>query len=160
MHSVAALSGPRSGDTVRSVRPYVAGDPARLVHWPTTARLGTLVVREHEPSAAIGVALVVDLTGDRDVERVASRAAGIGRATLAANGSLWLCTSETSGPVSARVVDVRDLSRRLARAGAGTPGAPPPGWPVETLRASESTAPEAQLVDDASSGGRWPEIAR
>ena len=26
------------GDTVRAVRPYAPGDPARLVHWPTSAR--------------------------------------------------------------------------------------------------------------------------
>jgi len=50
-------------DLVRTVRPYVPGDAARLVHWPTSARRGTLVVREHDPPANEGVALVVDLTG-------------------------------------------------------------------------------------------------
>jgi uncharacterized protein (DUF58 family) len=162
-NSVAVMSGPRAGDTVRSVRPYVAGDPARLVHWPTTARRGTLVVREHEPSAAIGVALIVELNGDREeVERAASRAAGIGRSTLAAGGSLWLCTNDGGAPASARVVDLRDLSRRLARAGEGTPGALPPGWPVETVRAAN--VPDARPrppADPHPSGpsGRWPEIA-
>jgi uncharacterized protein (DUF58 family) len=134
--TVPSMLGPRAGDTVRSVRPYVAGDAARLVHWPTSARRGTLVVREHEPPAAVGVALVVDLNGTRDdVEQAASRAAGIGRATLAAGGGLWCCTSEAGGPVSAMVVDVRDLNRRLARARDGEPGAPPPGWSIETVRA-------------------------
>jgi uncharacterized protein (DUF58 family) len=134
-----AFASPRSpggGDTVRAVRPYVPGDAARLVHWPTSARLGTLVVREHEPPPAVGIALVVDLNGyPDDVEEAASRAAGIGAATLAAGGSVWCCTSEPTGPVSARVVDRRDLGRRLARAGAGQPGAPPEGWPVEVVRA-------------------------
>ena len=134
--SATAVNGHRVGDTVRSVRPYVPGDPARLVHWPTSARRGTLVVREHEAPAAVGVALVVDLNGERDeVEEAASRAAGIGRATLAAGGSLWCCTSEEGGPVSAMVVDVRDLNRRLARARSGEPGVPPPLWPVELVRA-------------------------
>lgn len=131
--TVAARGG---GDTVRAVRPYVSGDAARLVHWPTSARLGTLVVREHEPPPASGIALVVDLNGmPDDVERTASRAAGIGRATLAAGGAVWCCTSEPAGPVSARVTDARDLGRRLARAGAGEPGTPPPGWPAEVVRA-------------------------
>ncbi|MBS1838748.1 MAG: DUF58 domain-containing protein, partial [Actinobacteria bacterium] len=57
---VASAIG-HGGDTVRSVRPYVAGDPAHLVHWPSTARTGSLVVRELEPPAERAVAVVVDL---------------------------------------------------------------------------------------------------
>jgi uncharacterized protein (DUF58 family) len=134
--SVAPVGGGGGGDTVRAVRPYVPGDAARLVHWPTSARRGTLVVREHEPPPAIGIALVVDLNGPPDeVEHAASRAAGIGRATLAAGGAVWCCTAEPTGPVSARVADRRDLGRRLARATAGEPAPPPPGWPVEVVRA-------------------------
>jgi len=133
--AVSTLASRGGGDTVRAVRPYVAGDAARLVHWPTSARLGTLVVREHEPPPATGIAIVVDLNGALDdVEHAASRAAGIGRATLAAGGAVWCCTSERDGPVSARVADARDLGRRLARAGAGEPGIPPVGWPVEVVR--------------------------
>ena len=120
LFSVASAAAPGTGDSVRAVRPYVPGDSARLVHWPTSARRGTLVVREHEPPVVVGVALVVDLNGPPDeVELAASRAAGIGRATLAAGGAVWCCTSEAGGPVSARVVDQRDLGRRLARATAG-----------------------------------------
>ncbi|MGO9873734.1 MAG: DUF58 domain-containing protein [Acidimicrobiia bacterium] len=133
--SVTSTAVPGTGDSVRAVRPYVPGDPARLVHWPTSARRGTLVVREHEPPAAVGVALVVDLNSSEDIEAIASRAAGIGRATLAAGGAVWCCTSEVTGPVSVRVVDTRDLGRRLARAGTGPVGAPPAGWPVVTVRA-------------------------
>ena len=134
--AVSTLASRGGGDTVRSLRPYVAGDAARLVHWPTSARLGALVVREHEPPPATGIAIVVDLNGaPDDVEHAASRAAGIGRAMLAAGGAVWCCTSERDGPVSARVADARDLGRRLARAGAGEPGIPPVGWPVEVVRA-------------------------
>jgi uncharacterized protein (DUF58 family) len=38
-------SDPLSG--FMSLREYVAGDDPRLIHWPTTARVGTLMVREH-----------------------------------------------------------------------------------------------------------------
>lgn len=51
-----------TGESVRSVRPYIAGDPSHLVHWPTTARVGSLVVRELEPPVATGLAIVVDLS--------------------------------------------------------------------------------------------------
>jgi uncharacterized protein (DUF58 family) len=40
-----AASDPMSGFV--SMREYVAGDDPRLIHWPTTARTGTLMVREH-----------------------------------------------------------------------------------------------------------------
>ena len=132
--SAAPNAGP--GDSVRAVRPYLPGDSARLVHWPTSARRGTLVVREHEPPVVIGVALVVDLNGSPDeVELIASRAAGLGRATLSAGGTVWCCTSEANRPVSARVADPRDLGRRLARATDGPVGTPPAGWPIVAVHA-------------------------
>jgi uncharacterized protein (DUF58 family) len=125
--SLAALGG----DLVRSVRPYAPGDPAHLVHWPSTARTGSLVVRELEPPAPIGQALVVDLRDlGPDKERAASYAHGAARAVLAAGGALVLCTAEVGGPVSERVRTPIDAGRRLARAVAAEPGAPPDGWPV------------------------------
>jgi uncharacterized protein (DUF58 family) len=134
--STASSAAHGAGDTVRAVRPYVPGDAARLVHWPTSARRGSLVVREHEPPPAVGVALVVDLSGTpEEAENAASRAAGIGRATLAAGGAVWCCTREDDGPVSAPVANPRDLGRRLAAAVPGEPGAPPPGWSVEVVKA-------------------------
>ncbi len=133
--SLTSPPGQGAGDTVRAVRPYVPGDAARLVHWPSSARRGTLVVRDHEPPATLGIAIVVDLNGPADeVEEAASRAAGIGRATFAAGGAVWCCTNEERGPVSARVADQRELGRRLARATAGEPASAPPGWPVEVVR--------------------------
>jgi uncharacterized protein (DUF58 family) len=40
-----ATSDPMSGFV--SMREYVPGDDPRMIHWPTTARTGTLMVREH-----------------------------------------------------------------------------------------------------------------
>lgn len=125
-----------AGDLVRSVRPYVAGDPSHLVHWPSSARTGSLVVRELEPPRPVGQAVVVDLrdTGSQ-TERAAAYGLGAARAVLAAGGELVLCTCEAGGPVSARVTNPLDAGRRLARAVPGPPGEPPPGWPVVEIGA-------------------------
>jgi uncharacterized protein (DUF58 family) len=133
-----SLGSPRllngGGDTVRAVRPYAAGDPARLVHWPTSARRGEIVVREHEPPPALGIALVVDLRGP-EPEVAASHAMGIGTATLAAGGVVWGGTCEDGTSVGEMVADARDLGRRLARAMPGFPALAPEGWPVEVVQA-------------------------
>jgi uncharacterized protein (DUF58 family) len=129
VHAVAhATTG---GDLARSVRPYVSGDPAHLVHWPSTARTGQVVVRELEPPAPLGQAIVVDLRDlGPETERAASYAFGAARAVLAAGGELVLCTAEAGGPVTGRVRSSIDAGRRLARAVPGPPGEPPAGWPV------------------------------
>ncbi len=47
-----------------SMREYVPGDDPRLIHWPTTARTGTLMVREHVEVRRPEFTIVLD-TGDR-----------------------------------------------------------------------------------------------
>lgn len=126
-------------EVVRAVRPYVAGDAARLVHWPSSARRGELVVREHDPPANLGLALVVDLSGPQDwAEDAASLAAGLGRSVLARGALLVLCTRETEGPVCEPVADARTLGQRLARAVSGPPALAPDGWPEHVVCAVES----------------------
>jgi uncharacterized protein (DUF58 family) len=120
-----------SGDLVRTVRPYTPGDPARLVHWPSTARTGDLVIRELEPPNPVGQAIVLDLTGLGDeTERAASYAMGACIAVLAGGGRLVLCSHDPSGPRSDEITDRRHASLLLAGATGGVPGAAPEGWPV------------------------------
>lgn len=128
------------GDLVRAVRPYAPGDPAHLVHWPSTARTGTLVVRELEPPAPLGQAVVVDLRDlGPDKERAAAYALGAARAVLASGGELVLCTAEVAGPVTERVRTPLEAGRRLARAVAAVPGAPPDGWPVVEIGKADAS---------------------
>ncbi len=144
-HQVAPRLG---GDAVRSVRPYVAGDPARLVHWPSSARRASLVVRELEPPPRLGLAIVVDLrAGGAPAEAAAARAAGLARAVLVGGGECLLLTCEASTtalgagassgaggrPVVAAVHDVRQIGRRLAAAVGGPLPTPPEGWPTEVV---------------------------
>jgi uncharacterized protein (DUF58 family) len=126
-----ASAATATGDLVRSVRPYASGDPRHLVHWPSSARLGDLVVRELEPPTPVGQAVVVDLRdlGD-DTERAVSYALGACRAVLASGGELVLATAEADGAVVGPVRTSLQAGRRLARVVAGPPGPAPAGWPV------------------------------
>lgn len=134
---VAAGSAVASGDVARSVRPYVVGDPAHLVHWPSSARTGGIVVREMEPPVTTGQAVVADLRAPEDrpdlAEAAASRAAGLVRAVLGGGGRVLLVTNEADGPVVEVVGNALDAGRRLARAIPGRPAAVPHGWPVEVV---------------------------
>ena len=129
---------PRAGkglDVVRSVREYVPGDPARLVHWPVSARHGSLVVKELDDPASRQLAIVVDLRGDADAaEAAASRAAGLAVRALGEGLAVTMATAETGEARVAAVKTRLDVSRRLARAVAEVPpeGPFPPG--VEVVR--------------------------
>lgn len=128
--ATAGLAGP-AGDLVRSVRPYVRGDAPNLVHWPSSARVGELVVRELEPPRPVGQVLVVDLRDlGEEAERAAAYALGAALAVLRTGGVLLIASCEAGGPVLGPVRTEVDAGRRLARAVPGPPAAPPPGWPV------------------------------
>ncbi len=125
---------PRAGaglDVVRGVREYVPGDPARLVHWPVSARHGSLVVKELDDPASRRVTIVVDLRGAADAaEAAASRAAGLAIRALREGMVVTMATAEVDGGRVAAVKTRIEVSRRLARA---VDGAPPEGpFPIGT----------------------------
>lgn len=142
------------GDTTRSVRPYVMGDPAHLVHWPTTARIGSLVVRELEPPADSVVAVVVDLGPEpsgmvvREAtmpttplspleasgEAVVAEAAAAVAVFEARGVRVVLCTAEPE-PVTGEVHG-DDATARLALATFGGPGPVPDGMRAMSFRAA------------------------
>lgn len=51
----------------RGLREYRRGDNPRHVHWPTSARLSQLMVKEYEPLASPCLYLVLDLAADANV---------------------------------------------------------------------------------------------
>ncbi len=136
----------RGEELTRSVRPYEAGDGLRDVHWPATARAGSLHVREREADDRLHIELVADLgapraLGDDEVEHRASWAAGAGAALLASGRIVVLHTCERGGPTSAVVRERRELGRRLARAIPGPVSRPVGGLVVDV--AVELAAPAA-----------------
>jgi len=53
-----------AGREFHGVREYQRGDSLRHVHWPSTARHGSLIVREFEPDRPARLAVVVDTWAD------------------------------------------------------------------------------------------------
>lgn len=72
-----ATTDPMSGFV--SMREYVPGDDPRMIHWPTTARTGTLMVREHvevrRPEFTIVVDAVASVATEDDFEEMVDVAA-------------------------------------------------------------------------------------
>jgi hypothetical protein len=57
---IAALSS----SSVRSLREFHTGDSPRLIHWPTSAKVGKLMIREFESEGLPGFDVLLDLTSD------------------------------------------------------------------------------------------------
>lgn len=79
----------RGGTDLTGLREYVPGDDLRRLHWATTARTGTLMIREDsDPSRAHLTVLVDDtpaaLSTDGDLDEMTDVAASILRAAVAA----------------------------------------------------------------------------
>lgn len=81
------------------LREYRRGDNPRHVHWPTTARLNELMVREFEPLASACLYLVLDQAADANAgqgkhtsfEYAVRIAASIGRYACTSNMPVRLC---------------------------------------------------------------------
>jgi uncharacterized protein (DUF58 family) len=105
----------------RSLRPYGPGDSRHLVHWPTSAHVGELMVREWEQTRDDQVVIALDLSDDPErAERQAGVAFGAILGHLEAGRKVTLRTSEPNGPVTNVVHGRRDAGRRLARAVPGS----------------------------------------
>lgn len=87
----------RAGEDVAALRPYVVGDDMRRVHWPSSARAGDLLVRQHDVPWQGRLCVVLDLrrhTSDAaSIERVVSAAASILRAHLRRGDHVRLVTT-------------------------------------------------------------------
>lgn len=50
--------------SVRSIREFTSGDSTRMIHWPSSAKAGKLMVREFESEGLPGFDVMLDLTKD------------------------------------------------------------------------------------------------
>lgn len=136
----SVLAARPGGEAVRTLREYVQGDAARLVHWPSTARRGQLVVKELEEPDRPGLVLRVELGGTPEqVEDIAARAMGAALGGLRAGLSVTLLTRETAGPRCAVVRSPIEAGRRLARAVPGVPAEGPVADGAVVVRLGRAT---------------------
>ncbi len=155
-------TAPRGSTAFAGLRGYVPGDDPRAIHWRSTARLGTVVVREHvdttEPRAAVVLDTRADvLTGEQfeaAVEVAASIAVACGRAgqevALAALGE------DRARVAALGAVDLLDRLAALKQTPAGT------GTDAAALArlADRLPAGGCLLVVSGAAGGLLPTLAR
>lgn len=124
--------------TVASVRPYVAGDPLRAIHWRQTAHHGEFMVKEFdlEPSGDLWIAL--------DLDAAVQQGEG-------ARSTLEYAITLTASLATEMLAE----NRRVGLAAQGHLIAPQPGqmqlWRIlEVLARADpvSGAPAARLLDD------------
>jgi len=107
-----SLDGPESdmlpsgSITFHALREYVRGDDLRRVHWRSSARLGTLMVREHVDTSVPDVTVVLDTASssyaDDEFEEAVETAASVARAAVDAGYPVRLTTAQGGASVSAR----------------------------------------------------------
>ena len=104
-------AGRGAGQDFHGVREYERGDSLRHVHWPSTARHGTLIVREFERERPARLAVVVDTWAD-----AGSMAGANGEA--ADESALDLCCAAAASVALEALRVGRGVSLTAAREGA------------------------------------------
>ena len=88
----------RSGEEFYGMRQYELGDDLRRIHWPSTARVGDLMIRQDEAGRRATATVFLDTRrsayrdGDRSLERAVSAAASVGTQFLRSGVDLRLAT--------------------------------------------------------------------
>jgi uncharacterized protein (DUF58 family) len=85
-----------------SLREYVDGDDPRLIHWPTTARTGTLMVREHvevrRPEFTVVVDTAAEVATHDDFEEIVDVAASVAVHALRTGLDVVVRTTDSEHP--------------------------------------------------------------
>jgi uncharacterized protein (DUF58 family) len=125
-----AASDPLSGFV--SLREYVEGDDPRLIHWPTSARVGTLMLREHvelrRPEFTVVLDAAQPVATPDDFEEMVDTAASVAVHALRSGVEVGLRTTARPYPGA-----VRPLTREAQVLDLLTPIAQVPHSAVMTL---------------------------
>jgi uncharacterized protein (DUF58 family) len=137
----------------RSLREYVVGDDERLVHWPTVARTGTLMVRDHfelRRSTRLVVLETLDSVGsEQQFEDAAEIAASIVCESLERGISVGIRSRDSEHPgrlgTIAHRSEALEFFARVRRTGAAET------LPATALRISQRHADQIFVVAPSNS---------
>lgn len=102
-----AASDPLSGFV--SLREYVDGDDPRLIHWPTSARMGTLMLREHvelrRPEFTVVLDAADSVASPDDFEEMVDVAASVAVHAIRSGVSVTVRTTSRAHPGDLRSIE-------------------------------------------------------
>ena len=155
--AASAASGPAAtpvpGGEFHGLRPYEVGDDVRLVHWPTSARLDALVVRQDERPRLRRTVVVLDVRRSvhqgASFETALSAAASLVAAACAGDGTARLVT--TAGLDSGTAGGEAHLEEVLDLLAAVQPDLPSGLDAVASLLAGEDDATLVLVTTSAGS---------
>ena len=143
-----------SGLEPYGVREYVEGEPLRAVHWPTSARRGTLMVRELDDAPRDSVAILLDVErtavagppGSSSLDEAVRAAAGLVHAHAArSRRSLLVIASPQPGIHRVQSLG-RDWDGALDALAAVEPADGAPLRELATARGALGSVPELVVV--------------
>lgn len=128
-----------------ALREYAPGDDLRYVHWRSTARTGTLMMRQFEQTRRSHLVLalstrLLDYADEDECETAISVAGSMGVAALRTGKALTLLTSQGSVPCPTRTGLLDGLAAIDIAPGTSAPGL------VEIARTVGAAAPNASVV--------------
>ncbi|WP_336205544.1 DUF58 domain-containing protein [Nonomuraea sp. LPB2021202275-12-8] len=150
------LEGPTSDNapsgtvTFHTLREYVAGDDLRHVHWRSSARTGTLMVRQLIDAGLPTTTVVLDTRGL--TELAVDAAASVAVAAAGTGFPVRVVTGD--GPVAETKADAEIVLDRLALVGPGTAGV------TEALRLARGGGSLVLVTSDAAEAGRVAGVRR
>lgn len=134
------------GHDLYNLRAYRAGDEPHLIHWPTTAKSGSLVVRELEEDATEDTRIVLTGTGGaggEHLERALSEAASLAVHLLRGGTGVALAGAAGMVPLGRGRAHERRILTALALY-------TPPGRPAEGPATLDADLREIRVALDAS----------
>ncbi|NRQ38373.1 DUF58 domain-containing protein [Nonomuraea sp. NN258] len=143
-------SAPSGTVTFHTLREYVVGDDLRHIHWRSSARTGTLMVRRLIDASLPTTTVVLDT---RDLTELAvDAAASVARAAAGAGFPVRVFTGE--GPLTDAKPDQDAVLDRLALVGPGTAGV------AEAVRLARGGGSLVLVTADPAAAGRTAGVRR